>query len=65
MELCGGGYKRGGCMSEPDWAEKRWTRGESLFTLFASLTYGCERFEPRSHFKSRLSLIVRVTSDLI
>ena len=22
--------------------------------------YSCERFEPRSHFKSRLSLIVRV-----
>ena len=22
--------------------------------------YCCERFEPRSHFKSRLSLIVRV-----
>ena len=22
--------------------------------------YHCERFEPRSHFKSRLSLIVRV-----
>ena len=23
-------------------------------------SYNCERFEPRSHFKSRLSLIVQV-----
>ena len=28
--------------------------------LFADYTIFCERFEPRSHFKSRLSLIARV-----
>ena len=27
---------------------------------FKSTAYNCERFEPRSHFTSRLSLIVRV-----
>ena len=30
-----------------------------LLTLIKN-SYNCERFEPRSHFKSRLSLIVRV-----
>ena len=29
-------------------------------TLIAQLIVACERFEPRSHCKSRLSLIVRV-----
>ena len=29
-----------------------------------SILYDCERFEPRSHFKSRLSLIVQVNVDL-
>ena len=28
--------------------------------LYNKNSYNCERFEPRSHFKSRLSLIVRV-----
>ena len=33
----------------------------TLFIRFVTLFhYGRERFEPRSHFKSRLSLIVRV-----
>ena len=37
--------------------------GPLLLALTKSIyyiTYCCERFEPRSHFKSRLSLIVRV-----
>ena len=41
----------------------------NAFILFSSCyihvvnkitVYNCERFEPRSHFKSRLSLLVRV-----
>ena len=28
--------------------------------LLSEVSQNCERFEPRSHFKSRLSLIVRV-----
>ena len=28
--------------------------------VYLLFSYNCERFEPRSHFKSRLSLIVRV-----
>ena len=32
--------------------------------VYLLFSYNCERFEPRSHFKSRLSLIVRVNIDL-
>ena len=35
----------------------------TIFVIHLIITvqlYYCERFEPRSHFKSRLSLIVRV-----
>ena len=28
--------------------------------VYLLFSYNCERFEPRSHFKSRLSLIVHV-----
>ena len=45
-------------------------RGESYFGCnviqkSSSDIYFCERFEPRSHFKSRLSLIVRVNVVLV
>ena len=32
--------------------------------IFLQLLISCERFEPRSHFKSSLSLIVRVNEVL-
>ena len=32
--------------------------------VYLLFSYNCERFEPRSHFKSRLSLIVQVNIDL-
>ena len=31
-----------------------------IIIISSSSSINCERFEPRSHFKSRLSLIVRV-----
>ena len=34
--------------------------GKTTFTSGDQLIWICERFEPRSHFQSRLSLIVRV-----
>ena len=34
--------------------------GSFHISLFEGTLCYCERFEPRSHFKSRLSLIVRV-----
>ena len=35
-------------------------RAIDCLASYDRLEYHCERFEPRSHFKSRLSLIVRV-----